>query len=300
MQAGNRGKRSAAFTLIEMLVVIGIIGILAALLLPALTTAREKARRVSCLNNLSQFSKALEMYSADFGGYLPCYPGWGIDPSCAALGTGGVTYKAYINGAQYACQMAGLIPLEAVITDQPLSLPTFGNGQTYGIPCGLAFPGVNFFRTVFFGSPTVYYGSTTPGAAPQAGKACFAGPVGLGYLLTGGYIQDAKVLLCPSSPGMPWDSGAANAGLTKGDLSTLMMNTGLNDADALRGGNYPQMVQNYGSAPVAANGTQSAWQNQANVYGFQCSYNYRGVPISTSGADRYSASNGGVPSDPYS
>jgi hypothetical protein len=155
---------------------------------------------------------------------------------------------------------------------------------------------VNFFRTIFFGSPTIYYGSTVPGTPPQAGKACFAGPVGLGYLLTGAYIEDAKVFICPSSPGMPPDAGAANAGLSKGDLSTLMMNTGLLDADALRGGNYPQMVQGYGGTSTG-NGFWNGWQNQFNVFGFQCSYNYRGVPISTGGASRAftGAGKGGVP-----
>ena len=80
MQIGHRGRRSAAFTLIEMLVVIAIIGILAGLLLPALTSAREKARRIACLNNLNQFSKGLESYCADFAGYFPCYPGYGSRP----------------------------------------------------------------------------------------------------------------------------------------------------------------------------------------------------------------------------
>jgi prepilin-type N-terminal cleavage/methylation domain-containing protein len=301
MRVGNWGKRPAAFTLIEMLVVIAIIGILAALLLPALTSAREKARRVACLNNLNQFSKALESYCADFSGYFPCYPGYGIDPSSSTqAGSGQVTYTAYINGGQYTCQMTGLIAYKSsivesnpivsaenegtVVSDEPLTLPVFGGvAQTSGTPCSLAFPGVNFFRTIFFGSPTIFYGSATKDERPQPGKACFAGPVGLGYLVTGGYVQDVKAFLCPSAPGMPWDAGAKYAGLTKGDLSTLMTNTGLSDADALRGGNYPQMVQNYGAQPNSY-GWQVGWQNQANVYGFECSYNYRGVPISTSGA----------------
>ena len=298
MQVGNRAKRSAAFTLIEMLVVIAIIGVLAALLLPALTAAREKARRTSCLNNLNQFSKALESYCADSGGYFPCYPGWGVDPSnTTRLGPGGVTYSAYIRGSQYTCQMTGPFPADAkadaqagaVLTDEPIGLPIFGRQTTTGISCGLAFPGVNFFRTVFFGSPTVFQGSTTPGSSPKAGQACFAGPVGLGYLLVGGYIQDARVLMCPSAEGMPWDAGAANAGIKRGDLATLMAKTGLDDAGALRGGDYPQLVQDYGATAAVPYGRYgwngwNGWQNQPNVYGFQCSYNYRGVPISTGGA----------------
>ena len=64
-------KIARAFTLLELLVVIAIIAILAALLLPVLAKARERSRRVKCMNNLHQISIALIGYAAENKEYLP-------------------------------------------------------------------------------------------------------------------------------------------------------------------------------------------------------------------------------------
>src|ERR1051326_4351443 len=65
------GSRRLAFTLIELLVVIAIIAILASMLLPTLSRAKESGRRISCVNNLRQLDVSLRMYVDENDGYYP-------------------------------------------------------------------------------------------------------------------------------------------------------------------------------------------------------------------------------------
>ena len=121
------GGRPGRFTLIELLVVIAIIAILAAMLLPALSKAREKARTISCLNNQKQSSLGLLMYCDDNRERYP-------QGDAVAWGDGG--WPSGLHGG-YVDRIWRYVNSQAVFlcpTDETRNNLTHGNGEghTFG------------------------------------------------------------------------------------------------------------------------------------------------------------------------
>ena len=77
----NRKTGPMGFTLVELLVVMGIVAVLAGLLLPAVSVARRRAQRAACISNLRQCGIALNLYLQDFGDYFPQSLSMGADGS---------------------------------------------------------------------------------------------------------------------------------------------------------------------------------------------------------------------------
>jgi len=263
-----------AFTLIELLVVVAIIAILAALLLPALTAARERARRAACSNNLREISVALENYCSQFSQYFPCDPGWGGSLHQANEGCIYGEYKSFNEDT-------GVM--------EKVYLTTVGTNHSYRIKGSVP----SRMGVIAYGghTDTANFGPDTLSCAP----------VGLGLLASTGTLPDLRSYYCPTGRVFDYDLGriTAGSGSWSGWVHTNAENIktlGGPDPKNLTHGDYSPLVArctNYGgwayskwktsdnNSPYIYRPDSDRWEHIGRWYSIAlgCSYAYRNQPV---------------------
>ncbi|MCE9555507.1 MAG: DUF1559 domain-containing protein [Planctomycetes bacterium] len=178
-----------AFTLIELLVVIAIIGVLISLLLPAVQSARESARRVQCMNNLRQIGLALTAYHDAYGAFPR--GGW---PATSANLSWSASILPHLEGSNIYKLLNPAAPytdptnLAAGRTVLPNFLcPTAPSGRTLKKSADLASSSPHEYARTHYGAVNGERGLRAPSATntPERGAMIFERNISLGEIIDG-------------------------------------------------------------------------------------------------------------------